>query len=255
MTLPALLLLILAPAIGSFLALLVDRLPRGEDVILSRSRCRDCGTALRPPDLVPLLSWPMLRGRCRHCRAAIPVETWGMELGALLLAVLALWVSGDPWQAVTTALVLWLLLALAVCDLRWMLLPDALTAALLASALGLAWAQHLLPEALIGAVAGAGSFWLIRIAYAVLRRREGLGLGDVKLMAGIGALTGVYHLPLLVLVAAGGALLVVSLLQVAWPLARGMRPALDAQGALPFGTALCGAMMLLWLLGKTHFHL
>ncbi|SNS79334.1 prepilin peptidase [Antarctobacter heliothermus] len=239
--LPTLLLLLLAPAIGSFLAVLVDRLPRGEDVITQPSRCRSCDTPLRWRDLVPLLSYPVQRGRCRYCGVALPGWLWLMELAALGLAVLALLRGGTAWEIWCSAGLLWLLLALAVSDLLWFRLPDALTAALAALCLGAALAQGVFVEALAGGLLGSGSFLALRLGYKALRGREGLGMGDVKLMAGLGALTGPFDLPLLVLVAALGALSVTL----------GLHRQLKGDLALPFGTALSGAAALLWLFEKT----
>ncbi|WP_323769591.1 prepilin peptidase [Antarctobacter sp.] len=236
-----LLLLLLAPAVGSFLAVLVDRLPRGEDVVTRPSRCRSCDTRLGLRDLVPLLSYPLQRGRCRHCGTALPGWLWLMELAALGLAGLALLRGGTGWEVWCSAGLLWLLLALAVCDLLWFRLPDALTAALTALCLGAALAQGVIVHALAGGLVGMGSFLALRLSYSALRGREGLGLGDVKLMAGLGALTGPFQLPLLVLIAALGALAVTLL----------MRRDLKGDLALPFGSALCGAGAVLWLLEKT----
>lgn len=238
---PTLLLLLVAPAAGSFIGVLVDRLPRGEDVIRQPSRCRACKARLGLRDLVPLVSWPLLRGRCRHCGAALPGWLWLTEIAATGVAVLALLRGGTAWEVWTSAGLLWLLLALAVCDLVWFRLPDALTAALAALCLGAALAQGVLLAALGGALIGAGAFLLLRIGYRALRGREGLGLGDVKLMAGLGALTGPQALPLLVLIAALGAL------AAALVARRGLRGDL----ALPFGAALAGAGAVLWLAEKT----
>ncbi|PWJ15790.1 prepilin peptidase [Jannaschia seohaensis] len=236
----ATLLILAGPAIGSFLAVLVDRLPRGEDVVAARSRCRACGTVLSGRDLVPILSYLAARGRCRHCGAAIPGTTLLLEIGALGVAGLAVLAGGGAAQMGLSALWLWLLLALAAADLTWMRLPDPLTALLLVVALGIA----LLPgglglgPALLGALLGSGAFLALRAGYARLRGREGLGLGDVKLMAGLGAFSGPLDLPLLTLI--GAALALAAVLLTRGPL-EGTRP-------LPFGAALCAAGSLLWLL-------
>ncbi len=226
---------------GSFLGVLVDRLPRGEDVLTAPSRCRSCGTRLGPLQLVPLLSYVWQRGRCRACGAALPGWLWLIEIAATGLAGLAVLQGGDAWQVWCAAAVLWVLLALGVCDLLWFRLPDALTAALVALCLGAALANGVFLHALGGALIGAGAFLALRIAYHALRGREGLGLGDVKLMAGLGALTGPHDLPLLVLIAAVGAL------GAAVFAGRGLRRDL----ALPFGTALTVAGGVMWLLEKT----
>ena len=254
----ALLLVLISPAVGSFLALLVDRLPRGESMIRPRSHCRNCDRPLRVWDLLPVLSYLLCRGRCRHCGAAIPPWHLYMELAALGLAILALALGGSVSAIALTALVLWLLLALATCDLLWFRLPDGLTAVLVLAALIWATAVQisvipipahpLLPQtvldAVIGGSLGAALFWILRISYQHLRQRAGLGLGDVKLMAALGALSGAWLLPHLLLLAA--------LLALAGAIitARRHRRALKATRALPFGTALCAATALIWLLAR-----
>lgn len=241
MPLSSLFLLLIAPAIGSFMGVLTDRLPRGEDVIRSPSRCRRCDTRLGPRDLVPILSYAAQRGRCRHCGAPVPGYLWLMEIAALGLAALAILRGGELWEVWCSAALLWLLLTLAVCDLIWFRLPDGLTAALAALCLGTALASGFFLYALGGALIGVGAFWLLRIAYRAARGREGLGLGDVKLMAGLGALVGPHDLPLLVLIAALAALLAALL----------TRGGLRRDLPLPFGAALAAAGALLWLFGKS----
>lgn len=246
-------LLLFAPALGSFLGVLVDRLPRGEDVLRAPSRCRACGRRLGLRDLLPILSFVWTRGRCRHCGAAIPPWSLYLELLATGAAVLALAAGGGAVTLLLSCLFLWLLLALAFCDLIWLRLPDGLTLAL--AVLVVIWAglggRQDLGLALLGAGLSSGSFLALRLLYRQLRHREGLGLGDVKLMAGLGGFAGVFDLPLLVLIAA--------LLALAAGLARGglARRRSTAgrasqipfgQQALPFGAALCGAAALLWLM-------
>lgn len=231
----------IAPALGSFLGVLVDRLPRGENVVTAPSRCRRCKTRLGASDLVPLFSYLWQRGRCRHCGAALPGWLWLMEIAATGLAALALLQGGALWHVWCAAGVLWLLLALGVSDVLWFRLPDALTAALAALCLGAALANGVFLYALGGALIGAGLFLTLRVTYRALRGREGLGLGDVKLMGGLGALTGPHDLPLLLLIAAVGALAAAALA------GRGMRRDL----ALPFGSALSAAAGVMWLFEKT----
>lgn len=245
-----LLLLLVSPAAGSFIALLADRLPRRESVVAPRSACRSCGAGLRTRDLVPVLSFLIARGRCRHCDSTLPAWLLYTEIAAIGAACLAAALGGTALQIWLTALILWLLLALAVTDVLWMRLPDVLTAAL--TALAVLWpllfvpTHPALPDSLIvalaGAAAGSLSFWLIRLGYRQLRGREGLGLGDVKLMAGLGALCGPWLLAQLVLLAA----LTTIAAALAGSLTQG-RSALKAGRALPFGAALCAAAGFLWV--------
>lgn len=180
-------LLITAPFLGSFLGLLVERLPAGESVVLGRSQCRSCNTTLGPRDLVPLLSWAVGRGRCRHCGVPLGWFHPGIELAAIAVA---LWsVAAAPgWLAWASAGLGWTLLALAVIDRRHMILPDVLTLPLIPAGLAVAAftpgggiAHHL-----IGVAAGAACLGAVAWAYWRFRGREGLGLGDVKLFAAAG---------------------------------------------------------------------
>lgn len=242
-------LLLVSPAIGSFLNVLIDRLPRGESIVAPRSTCRACDAKLTWRDLIPILSFLLSHGRCRHCGAEIAAWHLYVEISAIAAAVFACLIGGSTTQIWLGATLLWLLLALAVCDLLWMRLPNLLTGALLLVAIVWVlldpWGDIRL--ALIGAAAGSGSFMTIRLAYQAVRHREGLGLGDIKLMAGLGALLGPFDLPLLVLLAALGALAlsVLRSLQTA--------NALRATQALPFGAALCAAGALLWVLQQPSF--
>lgn len=236
----AILLLILAPFIGSFLAVLVDRLPRGEDIVVARSRCRSCDTVLTWRDLVPVLSFVVTRGRCRHCGAAVPLWLPAMELAALAAAGLVIAAQDGTWGAAEFGLqmlTLWLLLALLAADFLWMRLPDVLTGMLFVVAM---LAAPDFVTAFWGAVLGVLSFAALRWGYKRVRGREGLGFGDVKLMAGLGALSGPLDLPLLVLVAA--------LLALAGAMVQRLfGKEVGRATALPFGAALSLAGGLLWV--------
>ncbi|MFY0659623.1 MAG: prepilin peptidase [Shimia sp.] len=237
----SLFLLLVGPAIGSFLGVLLDRLPRGENVVRRRSFCRTCKTNLRVRDLIPLVSFALNKGHCRHCGTSIPPWAFYLEIGALGAAIFAVIAAATPVEAVFSAVFLWLLLGLAFADALWMRLPDPLTATLLCWVLGWAYVSPVqeLSLAVMGAALGACSFLLLRIAYRMLRGREGLGLGDVKLMAGLGAFAGPFDLPLLVLAASLSGLL--------WALVcLRSKPGLSTK-AIPFGTMLCFAAGLLWL--------
>jgi leader peptidase (prepilin peptidase)/N-methyltransferase len=241
-----LLLVLIGPFVGSFLGVLADRLPRGQGVVWGRSACRRCKAPLQVVDLIPVLSFLWLRGACRHCGASIAPWMLYTEIAAAGAAVLAAIAAPSTALAWIWAVWLWLLLVLAVCDLTRFRLPDPLTAALFATAMVLAVmpAGIGLQAALIGALAGAGSFAALRWGYQALRGREGLGLGDVKLMAGLGGWAGPWDLPLLVLIAAIGGLVFALIAS----LGRGDSGVLLGQRALPFGAALCGAAAVLWLL-------
>lgn len=168
---------------GSFLATLVLRWPQGKS-LAGRSCCDSCGTALAARDLVPLLSAAATRGHCRHCGAAIPPQHLQLELAAAAVGALALIAAPGP-VGLAGALFGWLLLALLALDLDYFWLPDRLTLPLLA--LGLVLGNGTPTQRVVGALVGGGSFLLLALAYRRLRGRDGLGMGDAKLMAALGA--------------------------------------------------------------------
>ena len=236
--------MLFAPFVGSFLGVLVRRLPRGLPVALDRSRCEACGQALAARDLVPVLSYALLRGRCRMCRAAIDPAHLAIELAAVLVAVVAALVMADPLRLWLSCVLGWWLLALAWVDWDHMRLPDALTLPLLLAGLGATWLldPDAAPEHAAAAALGYMAFRGLAAAYRRLRGRSGLGLGDAKLLAAAGAWLGLQALPQVVL---GAALLG---LGMAAALALRGRP-VGAATALPFGPALCAATWAVWLGG------
>lgn len=191
-------------AVGSFLNVVITRLPRDERVAAGRSRCPACGVTLAWRDNIPLLSYFLLKGRCRVCEAPIP---WRYPLVEALSGALALalWLKfpGSPLLLVYGPFTA-ILVALTFLDLEHFWLPDRLTYPGIALGLALSLAlPHLsFKNALAGAALGGLSFYLIAWGYRRLTGREGLGGGDVKLMAMIGAFLGVEALPWVVLISA-----------------------------------------------------
>ncbi len=235
--------LALGPAVGSFVATLVARLETGRPWAMARSACDRCGTALGPADLLPLLSWLWLRGRCRHCAAPIPRALPAAELAGLGLgAAAALAASGPP--ALAGALLLWWLWAAGWLDWRTTWLPHGLTwplaaLGLAAAALGLGPAS--LRDAALGAGAGLLAMAALRHGWRQLRGREGLGAGDPPLVAAAGAWLGWPLLPPVLLIAA-----LLGLAAAAAIARRAGRP-LRATTELPFGPWLTAATASLWL--------
>jgi leader peptidase (prepilin peptidase)/N-methyltransferase len=207
-----------------------------------RSVCPACGTALGIADLIPVVSWLALGRRCRRCGAAIPADYAVIEAGSVLAFVAALLVGG-PWPAVLANAVLGAVLtALVVVDLRRQLLPDALVLPLLPLGLLQAWTsgQDLL-GGVVGALFGGGLLWLVRALYRRLRGLEGLGLGDVKLMAAGGAWVGPAGIGPVLLVGALATLAAVGLAALAGR--RGGR-----MTRIPFGPGLAVGIFLVALL-------
>lgn len=238
-------LILCGAAVGSFMAAWADRLPRGESVVSEPSRCRGCGIRISWRDKMPILSWLLLGGKCRTCGAAIPKRLFYAEISGAVLAILAIWVAQSPLHMVLGAVFLWVVLGLVMCDLAAFRLPNALTGLLCVTGLGLAVENPFRGplDGLIGATAGAGAFLVIRIVYQKVRGREGLGLGDVKLMGGIGAGLGATALPVVALIAAMAAMFVA--IFVGWR--KGERPGSSTE--IPFGAYLAGAAGLWFLIG------
>lgn len=234
-----LLLLLVAPFVGSFLAVLVDRLPRGEPVAWDRSRCRACGRTLGAAEMVPLLSWAVQRGRCRGCGAAIPWALPALEAAALAVAGWAAAVVPAELAWPSAALG-WTLLALAAIDAATGWLPDGLTWPLAAAGLTVnAWLEGGVPlDALAGAGAGWGLFAAVIIGYRRLRGRDGMGWGDAALLAAGGAWSGWAGLP--------GILVLAALAGIAGALALGRR---RGDSMIPFGPALALGIWVTWLYG------
>ncbi len=236
-------LVLAAPFIGSFLGLLIRRLPQGSPIARGRSRCEACAATLRARDLVPILSWVMVGGRCRYCRQPLGWFYPGVELAALAIALASVLIDGGQ-GAWFNCLLGWWLLALGWIDLRCWLLPDALTLPLIIAGLAAAFLFDLgqLTDRALGAALGYLSLVAIAALYRALRGREGLGRGDAKLLAASGAWLGAAALPQLILLAALSALAAAAGLRLA-----GIR--LGIHSALPFGPFLALATWVLWLLG------
>lgn len=235
--------IVAAPFIGSFLGVLVLRLPAGLPVVLARSACPHCRHRLGVADLVPVVSWLLSGRRCRYCAAPVGVFYPGIELAALGIA---LWAAAVlPGQLVWAGCALgWCLLAAALIDWRHTVLPDILVLPLIPVGIGVhalldgaPWQSHLL-----GAAVGFLSFAAIAALYRRMRGRDGLGLGDAKLLAAAGAWVSWTGLPSVVLLAAVFGLAGATV----WRLAG--HDVLSST-EIPFGPALALAIWLVWLYG------
>jgi leader peptidase (prepilin peptidase)/N-methyltransferase len=228
--------------VGSFLATVLVRWPAGRSAATGRSKCDGCGAALGPLELVPILSYLFSRGRCRRCGERIDRRHLAVELVAALIGAAALLLGGWPLGA-AGAILGWWLLILAALDIEHHWLPDRLTLPLIPAGLFVAAAGIGPPlvDRLIGAAAGFLLLWAIGAGYAWLRGREGLGGGDPKLFAAIGAWLGWQFLPFVML---GAGLLGLAALLVL----RLRGSAVAATDRLPLGTLMAACAWPLWLL-------
>jgi leader peptidase (prepilin peptidase)/N-methyltransferase len=238
-----LLALLIAPFVGSFRGVVIDRLPAGRPLLLTRSACDECGRRLCPGELVPVVSYMAHGGRCSCGKVRLSPFYPAIELAALAVAASAAFVLSGWLMWVSLALG-WTLLAMATIDLRHYLLPDVLTLPLIPAGMAVAWGLDaaLLPGHALGALAGFVAFAGIGWLYRRVRGRHGLGLGDAKLLAAAGAWLGWAALPSVVVIAA--------VLALALALAHALGGAkLALTGKLAFGPHLALAFWLVWLCG------
>jgi len=253
--------------VGSFLNVVILRLPRmleagwqaearelldlpaadapsGRKLSLTypASCCPGCGAAIRPWQNIPVLSWLALRGRCARCRTAISIQYPLVELLSAAVSAVCVWRFGWSLQLAAALLFSWMLIALTVIDLRETLLPDDLTLPLMwiglaASTVGLFVGMS---ASIWGAIAGYLSLWSIYHLFRIATGKHGMGYGDFKLMAALGAWFGAAALPLMLLLSSlVGALVGLSLIVFRKH---------DRNVPIPFGPYLAGAgwLMLIW---------
>jgi len=253
---------------GSFFNVCISRIPAGLSIVRPGSRCENCGTPIRAADNIPLLSYFLLRGRCRACKQSFSARYPLVEALSALLAA-ALWiafVSGDPGETLAIRVARFavyfafsgVLVVLSFIDLASMRLPDVITlpAIPILFLSGFAVHQESWLNRLIGLAAGYLFLRIIADFYYYVLKREGLGLGDAKLLALIGALLGWRALPFVLLVGSiVGAL--ISLPIIIWsrrqqpPGAEPQEPLRHAQ--IPFGPFLAAAALLYVFVGPRLF--
>jgi leader peptidase (prepilin peptidase)/N-methyltransferase len=242
--------------IGSFLNVVIHRLPRmmeadwhaqcadlrGETVPdasrynlwAPRSACPQCGHQITALENIPLVSWLWLRGRCSACRTPISARYPLVELLTALLSAAVAWKWGLSVQTLGALLLVWTLIALAFIDLDTTLLPDSLTLPLLWLGLLFNLNGHFaaLPDAVIGAIAGYGVLWSVYWVFKLVTGKDGMGFGDFKLLAAIGAWLGWQLLPV--------TLLLSSVVGAAIGIAMIVLVKHDRRVPIPFGPYLAG---------------
>ncbi|MCK5377011.1 MAG: prepilin peptidase [Acidobacteria bacterium] len=227
-------------AVGSFLNVVIYRLPREKSLVRPRSACPACGALIRWFDNIPVLSWLALRGRCRSCDAPISVRYPLVEVAAGAFAVLALWRWGISLVAAEVVVFAWISLVLGLIDLDFQILPDVLTYPSILLGLTASWfgGYTWWLDSVLGAIIGAVLPVTVIVLYRLLRGVEGMGWGDVKYLAAIGSVVGLQGcVGVLVVAATLGAAVGIGLILSG----RG-----SGKTALPFGTFLALAVIF-WL--------
>jgi leader peptidase (prepilin peptidase)/N-methyltransferase len=176
--------------IGSFLNVVIHRMPRDLSIVRPRSRCPSCGTPIPATQNIPVVSWLLLRGRCASCGARISARYPAVEAGTALLFVATGRLDGVSIHLPFHLAFVAILIAVALIDLDFQIIPDPLSIGGFALGLLHAAIAGSLREALLGAALGAGILWGIGALYFAVRRIEGMGGGDVKLAAMLGAFLG-----------------------------------------------------------------
>lgn len=186
------LLLALGLVLGSFFNVCIHRLPREESIVWPGSHCPQCGQALSIRDNIPLVSFLLLKGACRTCRHPISWRYPLIELLAGLLLPLLGWRFGLSWTLLQGTCLACLLLIISFIDLEHQIIPDGLSLPGTALGLLLSWTIGYpgWKSSLIGLLLGGGLLYLLAVGYEKLAGREGMGGGDIKLLAMIGAFTG-----------------------------------------------------------------
>jgi leader peptidase (prepilin peptidase)/N-methyltransferase len=254
-------------AVGSFLNVVIYRLPQmmerewrhqcrellnQEDaqahtepkltLVRPRSRCPSCGQQIRAIENIPVLSYLMLHGRCSSCGWNIPLRYPAVELLTGLLSLAVAWRYGLSIETLAGLLMTWSLVALCFIDLDTQLLPDAITLPALWT--GLAFnlfnVHALLWDAVVGVICGYGILWIVYQAFRLLTGKEGMGFGDFKLLAALGAWLGWQHLPLIILLSS----ILGALVGITMMLAKGHH----RDAPIPFGPYLAAAgwIALIW---------
>ncbi len=242
---------------GSFLNVCILRLPAAESILAPRSHCRVCQQPIRAFDNIPILSWLFLRGRCRHCGQKISAQYPLVEATTGVLFAACVLHTGLHGQTLLDIAMIFFLLGLAVMDAQTFLLPDAFTLGGLATAFALrvfrpfyagnrVAAMQAAYYTLAAALAAALLVLLIRWLYRWIRKQDGIGLGDVKLLAMIAAFLG-FPLTLLTFFLAILSGAMVSIVQ----LARGRA---HAQQRLPFGSFLAASGIAVLFIGRPLLH-
>ncbi len=228
---------------GSFANVVICRLPEGLSVVRPRSHCPKCKKQIAGYDNVPLLSWFFLRGKCRFCKTSIPIRYPFVEFLMGVLFSTAFHFVGWNWFLLEVLVFLFMLVICSFIDIDHFILPDKLT--LPGIGIGLLGAMlnpfegRTLVDSILGVLLGGGFLWALAEGYAALRKKEGMGGGDIKLLAWMGAVLGWKAIPFIIVAS--------SLVGSVGGLLTGFRNKEGMNAVIPFGPYLVlGALIYLF---------
>lgn len=246
--LPLILPFVFGLLIGSFFNVLIYRLPRGQSVVVGRSKCTRCKSGIAWYDNIPVLSYLILRGKCRRCGEGISVRYPLVELCAGVLGAFAAWRYGITLEAMWVFVFLGILFVITLIDWSHQIIPDVLSL----GGIVFGWIGAIvcldisLVQSLVGTLVGGGLLFGVAAVYRLLRKVDGMGGGDVKLMGMIGAFVGWQMIfPVLILASFFGALYGVYLL----------RRGATTQTAVAFGSFLAPSAVVIYLWGAPLWRL
>lgn len=239
---------IFGSVVGSFLNVCIYRLPRSESIVFPASHCPKCGSAIRAYDNIPIFSYLILRGRCRSCKTRISPVYPAVELITGLLTLVLFIKTGLSLSFIVLVLFCWSLVVITFIDLEHRIIPDVIS--LPGIVVGFA-SSFLVPwltwkSSLIGIIVGGGSLLLVASAYQWITKKEGMGGGDVKLLAMMGAFLGWMAVPFIIFASS----LVGSVIGITLMLVQKK----DSKLAIPFGPFLAFGALLYIFYGRQIIH-
>ena len=281
-----LLALILGLLVGSFLNVVIDRVPEGLNrnwklqskqmldlpleqgegerfnILMPPSHCPSCKAAIKPWQNIPILSYVLLKGQCKHCHAAISLRYPLVELLTGLVFAVCAWKFGATWTALAAMVFSAYLIAMIFIDADTQLLPDQLTLPLMwggivfhlaAYLLQADWGITSLVDSLLGAIVGYMSLWSIFQLFKLVTGKEGMGYGDFKLLAALGAWLGISVLPIIIIMSAVVGLIFALIMKVAknQPMPFGPYLAISGWIVLVFSQPI--SQFIQWWLTKSGF--
>ncbi len=278
--------LVLGLLVGSFLNVVIYRVPEGLNrnwkiqakqvldipleqgegerfnILMPPSHCPSCKTAIKPWQNIPILSYVLLKGQCKHCHIAISLRYPLVELLTGLVFAICAWKFGATWTALATMVFSAYLIAMIFIDVDTQLLPDQLTLPLMwggivfhlaAYLLQADWGITTLVDSLLGAIVGYLSLWSIFQLFKLVTGKEGMGYGDFKLLAALGAWLGIGVLPIIIIMSALVGLIFAIIMKVAknQPMPFGPYLAISGWLVLIFNQPI--AQFIQWWLSKSGF--